>query len=73
VASISASSRNAAGGAALDRLEPSQLGQRDDRGRLAAEVDHLAGPDNGLIAVDRNWTGMAGVVAGLRPPVAFEV
>jgi hypothetical protein len=30
-------------GAARDRLEPSQLGQRDDRGRLAAEVDHLIG------------------------------
>lgn len=28
-------------GAAFDRLEPSQLGQRDDRGRFAAEVDHL--------------------------------
>jgi hypothetical protein len=25
-------------GAAFDRLEPSQLGQRDDRGRFAAEV-----------------------------------
>ena len=30
-------------GAALDRLEPSQLGQRDDRGCFAAEVDHLIG------------------------------
>jgi hypothetical protein len=30
-------------GAAFDRLEPSQLGQRDDRGRFAAEVDHLIG------------------------------
>jgi hypothetical protein len=30
-------------GAALDRLEPPQLGQRDDRGRFAAEVDHLIG------------------------------
>jgi hypothetical protein len=42
VASISASSRSAAG-AAFDRLEPSQLGQRDDRGSFAAEVDHLIG------------------------------
>jgi hypothetical protein len=30
-------------GAAFDRLEPSQPGQRDDRGRFAAEVDHLVG------------------------------
>jgi hypothetical protein len=30
-------------GAAGDRLEPSQLGQRDDRSRFAAEVDHLIG------------------------------
>ena len=36
-------SRSADRGAARDRLEPSQLGQRDDRGCFAAEVDHLIG------------------------------
>jgi hypothetical protein len=30
-----------------------------------------ARPDNGLIAVDRYWAGMAGVVAGLRPSAAL--
>jgi hypothetical protein len=28
-------------------------------------------PDNGLIAVERYWTAMAGVVAGLRSAAAF--